>query len=51
MEELKCPFCGFESETFYFGRTEWDDTRQFVGCDNCIKSKEYYEVSTEDLER
>lgn len=47
----RCPICGAEADTFYYGKTIWDDTRQVVGCDGCIKTKEWWEVEEEDWER
>lgn len=50
MEEVKCPFCGAEAERFYFGRTKYIEGPVFVGCEECISEKEYWEVERRDLD-
>ena len=42
--EIRCPVCGWDSEEFYVAK---DGT--IVGCDCCIRTKQYYEMEVEEF--
>ena len=43
--EPVCRFCGSDTaETFYFDREG-----EFIGCEYCVRKKEWYETRSEDI--
>jgi len=46
-EEIICPICGADSETFYVTAS---DGATVVGCENCLRPKPYWEFETEEFD-